>query len=126
MVTQMKTTPLNTCPEDLPADLEIDGVHGGDVAAANDEPENTLLLGKYVVETDFYARVEKAQEDILPALVKGAKYATADICGDELWESFSSSERRFAYLCLKHIMGETGELGFIWDEESRKRYFQLS
>ena len=90
------------------------------------EIETIVVCDNYEVPFDLYIRVGKAQEDILPALMKHANYTTADICGDELWYSLSSSERRFAYLCLKHIMGISGQLQFPWQEEGEPRYFQLS
>jgi hypothetical protein len=102
----MNTSNLNTCPEDLPPSTDLDEVVGTDVAAANDEPETTLLLDKFIVETDFLAIIEGNFQEIYPHLLEDTEYTPEDLCGEAFWDGLSELGQRLALLCLKHLAAQ--------------------
>lgn len=102
----MKTDPLLTCPEDLPACTHLDATVGANVSAANDEPKGIVLLNKYIVEADFFDSVERNFQEIYPHLLEDAEYAPEDLCGEAFWEGLSELDQRLALLCLKHLAAQ--------------------
>ena len=86
--------------------------------------KNLVVCGKYEVPCDFVDLIYESYIAIRPALMAATNYTTADICGDELWETLSSEQRRHAYLCLKYTaVGDKLEL--VSDGEGGPLYFRL-
>lgn len=92
----------NTLHEDL--------IHCADASAliecceaAIDDERPTVILDKYVVETEFFDTVECNFWGILPHLLEETDYTPEELCGEALWTELSEHDRRIAVLCLKHL-----------------------
>lgn len=65
--------------------------------------EQTVLLGKFKVDSMFLESVQGNFNDILPCLIEGVEYTAEDLIGAAQWADWALAAQRFAYLCLKHI-----------------------
>ena len=92
--------------DDLPIDSEARAVYEAMDAVQDDDTALTVLLDKYVVETEFFDTVECNFWEIYPHLLEDAEYAPEDLCGEELWNELSEIGQRLAVLCLKHLAAQ--------------------
>ena len=64
---------------------------------------DTVLLGKFKVDSMLLDSVQSNFEDILPSLVEGAMYTAEDLVGAALWADWTLLGQRQAHLCLQHL-----------------------
>lgn len=64
---------------------------------------DTVLLGKFKVDSMLLEIVQSNFEDILPNLMEGGEYTAEDLVGAALWGDWTLLGQRQAHLCLKHL-----------------------
>lgn len=64
---------------------------------------NTVLLGKFAVDSMVLEAVLCNFNEILPSLLEGVAYTAEDLVGAELWADWTPLGQRQAHLCLKHL-----------------------
>jgi hypothetical protein len=65
--------------------------------------EQTVVLGKFKVDSMLLESVQRNFNDILPNLIEGATYTAEDLVGAALWADWTHEAQRQAHLCLQHL-----------------------
>ena len=58
----------------------------------------------YTVTKAFYDAIRYQVEDILPALIRSAKYTLKELCGDAFWQQLGAGEQRMAGRCMADMV----------------------
>jgi hypothetical protein len=91
-----------------------------------DPSEYTLVLKKFLVDSNFLYLVTASFNEILPCLLEGLDYAAEDLIGAEFWANLSPLAQRKAHLCLKHLATMPGtRLTDMANESCNKTTFRI-
>lgn len=83
-----------------------------------------MLHDGYTVSEDFYKAVRYQAVEVIPVLVRGMKYTSRMLCGDEFWKLLTDGDKRMAGRCIANMV-VSGLLPFNFAEtkhEYPKRY----
>lgn len=92
--------------DDLPIGPDASAVQEAMHAVEDHDTELTVLLEKYVIETEFFDTVERSFWEIYPHLLEDTDYGPEDLCGEDFWGELSELGQRLALLCLKHLAAQ--------------------
>lgn len=83
-------------------------------------------VDKFKISREVMDIASRCLADIMPALMHGQLYTTAELCGDEVWATLCPIKRRHIFHALKYIStGEELPLELMEPDEPGTLHFYL-